>query len=429
MSINNAMNTGLSGLGAEGQAIGILGDNVANANTVGFKASRAIFEDVLGGAMGSRDAVGGGVRMVRTQQLFAQGSFLSTGQPTDLALAGDGFFVVHGALNGLVSDFYTRAGQTTLAQDGTLVNPDGLAIQGYKVNADGTFGPAIGSVQVPTAALPPKPTSKVSLTANLDATATPPALAWDPQNPAATSNFGTTTTSYDSLGNAHATSVYLVNTGPGTWDYHALANGAEVTGGTPGQNFEFAGGTLTFTTGGALATSALTSGGTVDYTGATPGQAVNLDFGKPIASGGTGLDGTTQFGAPSSVSAQSQDGYSSGSFTGVQVDSTGVVRGTYDNGQKISMAQLAVAKFRSDDGLSRAGNNLWAASRDSGDASLGAAGAGGRPAVVSGALEQSNVDISTQFVDLISHQRAFQANSKTITTVDEMMQTVLGMKQ
>lgn len=429
MSINNAMNTGLSGLAAEGQAIGILGDNVANANTIGFKSSRAIFEDVLGGAMGSGDTVGGGVRMVRTQQLFAQGSLLSTGQPTDLALAGDGFLVVHGALNGLTGDFYTRAGQTTLSQDGTLVNPDGLAVQGYKVNPDGTFGPAIGSVQVPTAALPPKATSAVSLTANLDATATPPTLPWDPQNPTATSNFGTTTTTYDSLGNAHSTSVYMVNTGPGTWDYHALANGAEVTGGTPGQNFEFATGSLGFTTGGALSTSALTSGGTVDYNGATPGQAVSLNFGTPIATGGTGLDGTTQFGAPSSVSAQSQDGYASGSFTGVQVDSTGVVRGTYDNGQKISMAQLAIAKFRSDDGLSRAGSNLWSASRDSGDASLGAAGTGGRPAIVSGALEQSNVDISTQFVDLISHQRAFQANSKTITTVDEMMQTVLGMKQ
>src|SRR5579884_1618237 len=137
MSILNAMYTGVSGLDAEGEALGVIGDNVSNANTVGFKESRAVFEDVMGSAIGASDATGAGVRMASTQQIFAQGSMLNTGQPTDLALSGDGFFVVQGSVNGVTGDFYTRAGQTKLDKDGTLVNPDGLALQGYKFLPNG----------------------------------------------------------------------------------------------------------------------------------------------------------------------------------------------------------------------------------------------------------------------------------------------------
>jgi flagellar hook protein FlgE len=428
MSINNAMNTGVSGMSAEGEALGVVGDNVANTNTIGFKQSRAIFEDVLGGAMGS-GAVGAGVRMSRVQQIFAQGALVNTGQPTDLALSGDGFFVVHGTLNGLTSDFYTRAGQMTLAADGRLVDMNGLSLLGYGVNPDGSFGPATGAVQVSTAALQPVATQTLTITANMDSTQAVPTAAWDPQNPSATSNFSTSMSVYDSLGNAHAVNIYFVKTAAGAWTYHALAEGGEVTGGTAGQNVDIATGTLTFNTSGALQATATTSGGTVNWVNATPAQALTFDFGTSIAAGGTGLGGTTQFAAPSSISSQGQDGYASGSFTGIQIDSSGVVNGVYSNGQKIAVAQLAVAKFRSNDGLGRAGHNLWVATRDSGDAALGTAGSGGRPAIVSGALEQSNVDIAQQFVDLIAHQRAFQANSKTITTVDEMLQDVMNLKR
>lgn len=429
MSIMKAMYSGASGLAAEGEALGVIGDNVANTNTIGFKQSRALFEDILGGAAGTRGSVGGGVRMVRAQQIFAQGSLLNTGQPTDLALSGEGFFVVHGNVDGLVGDFYTRAGQTTLAADGTLVNPGGLAVQGYPTNPDGTFSSTLGPVQVNTAALPPKPTSSLQLIANLDATAVPPALAFDPLTPGTTSNFSTSMTVYDSLGTAHSVGVYFVNTGPGTWEYHALGNGAEISGGVPGEQTEVAAGTLTFTAAGALDDAQVSSGGTVDWNGAVPGQALAFNFGDPIAAGGTGLAGTTQFGAPNSVSTQSQDGYGSGALSGVQVDSAGVLNGTYTNGQKIAIAQLAIAKFASTDGLGRVGHNLWAQTPESGDAVLGSAGSGGRGAVVSGALEQSNVDIAVQFVDLIGHQRAFQANSKTITTADEMLQEIVNLKR
>ncbi len=429
MSILKAMYSGASGLNAEGQALGVVGDNVANTNTVGFKQSRAVFEDVLGGALGSRGAPGAGVRMTRAQQIFAQGTLVSTGQATDLALSGDGFFVVKGAVGGISGDYYTRAGQATVREDGTLVNAQGMAFQGYAANPAGGFTAQLGPIQVSTAALSPKPTSLIDITANLDANATPPAAAWDPLNPTATSNFSTSVTVYDSLGNAHAMDVYFRNNGTGSWEYHAMAEGAEVAGGTPGDPFEVVGGTLNFAGDGALTDHQVTAGGTADFLGANVGQALALNFGTSQAAGGTGFGGTTQFGSPSSVAAQGQDGFSSGSLAGVQIDSSGVVNAVYSNGQKLAVAQVAVAKFTSNDGLGRAGQNLWTATSESGDASIGAAGEGGRAAVVAGALEQSNVDIAAQFVDLIAHQRAFQANSKTITTADEMLQELVNLKR
>jgi flagellar hook protein FlgE len=429
MSILNAMYSGVSGLSAEGDALGVIGDNVANANTVGFKESRAIFENVLGSAVGTEGGIGSGVRMARTQQIFAEGSMTNTGQPTDLALSGDGFFVVNGSVSGISGNFYTRAGQTSLRNDGTLVNPAGLAFQGYKANLDGTMSSTLGPIKVNTAALSPKPTTEMTVTANLDATQTTPATPWDPQNPGTTSNFSTSMQIFDSLGNAHTADVYFRQTAGGSWDYHVLASGSEVAGGAPGTNTEIGAGTLAFNGAGALQTNTVTAGGTVSFNGAVANQALKLNFGTPIASGGTGLDGTTQFGSPSAVSAQGQDGYSSGSLSGIKIDSTGVVDGVYTNGQSIAVGQLAIAKFQSNDGLGQAGQNLWTATHDSGDAALGAAGAGGRGGLVAGALENSNVDIATQFVDLIAHQRAFQANAKTITTADQMLQDLMTIKQ
>jgi len=427
MSITNAMWDGVSGLSAEGQALGVVGDNVANSNTIGFKQSRALFEDILGGAVGQN--IGGGVRMARAQQIFGQGSLQNTGGATDLALTGDGFFVVKGSVNGVVGDFYTRAGQMQMDKDGFMTNPDGLRMQGYAAGPNGTFSASLSDIQIPSTPLPPKATTTFNVTANLDATATVPAAPFNAQNAAATSNFSTSTTVYDSLGNPHAVNVYFAKTAAGSWDYHALVDGADVTGGTPGQKVEIATGTLTFSSTGALQSNTLTAGGTANFVGAAPGQAIKLNLGTPTGSGGTGLDGITQFGSPSNVSQQSQDGYGSGSLTGVSVDGSGIVNGVYSNGQKIPVAQIAVAKFESTDGLARSGQNLWSATTASGNAADGAAGAGGRASVVAGALEQSNVDIATEFVEMIAHQRSFQANSKTITTADEMLQDVVNLKR
>ncbi|MDB4947093.1 MAG: Flagellar hook protein FlgE [Labilithrix sp.] len=427
MSILNAMYSGVSGLSAESDALGIVGDNVSNSNTVGFKRSRAEFENQLGGAVGS--SVGAGVRLARSQQIFAQGTLQTTGQPTDLALSGDGFFVVKGNLGGAEGQFYTRNGQLTVQNDGTIANTAGMKVQGYQANPDGTFSSSLGDVTLPSAGLPPRATAKMTMTANLDSTATTPTGAWDPQNPGATSNISTSMTSFDSLGRAHTVDVYFRKTSAGQWEYHALAKGAEVTGGTAGQNSEIASGTMQFTTNGAMQSVTPTTGGTVNFVGATPNQPLALDFGKTIAAGGTGLEGTTQFGSASAITGQSQDGYASGDLSGVKVDSTGVVSGVYSNGQTVAAGKLAIAKFRDNEGLGKAGQNMWVATKESGEAALGTVGTGGRASVVSGALEQSNVDVAEQFVDLITHQRSFQANSKVITTADQMLQELMQIKQ
>ena len=425
MSIYKAMWTGVSGLAAEGQALGVVGDNIANSNTLGFKMSRAMFEDVLGGAVGQN--VGGGVRMNRAQQIFSQGTMINTGQPTDVALTGEGFFVVKGSMDGVTGDFFTRAGNFLPDANGFLVSPQGLRVQGYGVNPDGTIGSTLGDIQFPTAPLPPKASTEFELNGSLDANATVPAVA--PFNPADpdTSNFSTTMKVFDSLGNSHDLTVYFEKTGANTWDYHVVADGAELDPPVPGLD-EIGTGTLTFDSNGALDDHVVSLAASPSFLGATPNQAIDLDFGTSIAAGGTGLDGITQPAGASSVSA-SGDGYASGTLSGVRIESDGQVMGVYSNGEDMPLAQLAVAKFASNDGLGRAGHNSWIATRKSGEAMIGKAGEGGRAAVVSGALEQSNVDIAGQFVAMISHQRAFQANSKTITTADEMLQEVVNLKR
>jgi flagellar hook protein FlgE len=293
-------------------------------------------------------------------------------------------------------------------------------------NPDGTFQASISSLKVPTAALPAHATENATVVANLDASEAPPATPWDVTDPANTSNFSTTMTMYDSLGAGHTVDVYFEKTAAGAWNWHAVTDGADV-GGTAGTNTEIGTGTMTFDNTGKLTAVTGNTAVAVTFTNAAA-QTIDFNFGTPSPAG-TGLDGITQFASPENVSSQSQDGYSSGDFSGVAVDGQGVVTGLYTNGQQLAVGQLAVAKFRSNDGLGRAGQNLWIETRDSGTAAFGTAGSGGRGAVSAGALEGSNVDLAEEFVGLIQHQRSFSANSKTITTADEMLQELINIKR
>ncbi|MEY4551321.1 MAG: hypothetical protein RL685_7516 [Pseudomonadota bacterium] len=426
-----AMFSGVSGLRAEGEALGVVGDNIANVNTVGFKSQRAIFQDVLGHSIlaGTSSALpGSGVRMGDVQQLFTQGSLTNTGVSTDVALNGDGFLVVGGTVDGITGNFYTRAGQLTIDNDGFLVNQQGLNVQGYLANADGTLQASISDLAVPTASLSPFRTTEIEVTANLDPRDA--VLTFDILQPDTTSNFSSSITVFDSLGTGRTLDVYFNNAGGNLYNYTVVADGGELAGGTAGTDTIVGSGTLQFNTDGAL-DIATTPDLSLDFAGgATAGQIVALNFGDDITNdGATGLGGTTQFASDSAVSSQAQDGYASGEFSGLAIDGTGLVQGLYTNGQKIAIGRLAVAKFRSNDGLGRAGQNLWIETRDSGTAALGAAGAGGRASVSSGALESSNVDLGEEFVGLIQHQRSFSANSKTITTADEMLQELINIKR
>jgi flagellar hook protein FlgE len=427
----SALFSGVSGLRAESEAIGVVGDNIANVNTVGFKSQRAVFQDVLGHSIlaGTSSALpGSGVRVGDVQQLFTQGSISNTGVSTDVALNGDGFLVVAGTVDGITSNFYTRAGQLTIDNDGFVVNPQSLNVQGYKANADGTLQASVSSLQVPTSSLAPFATSEITVTANLDSRS--PVTTFDIADPSGTSNGSTSITVFDSLGTAQTLDVYFSNQGGNLYSYNVVADGAELAGGTAGTPTLVSSGTLQFTTDGALQTATVTPLAVSFAGGATANQAIDLNFGDDITNdASTGLAGTTQFASDTAVSSQSQDGYASGEFSGLAIDGTGLVQGLYTNGQKITIGQLAVAKFRSNDGLGRAGQNLWIETRESGTAALGGAGAGGRASVSAGALEQSNVDLGEEFVGLIQHQRSFSANSKTITTADEMLQELINIKR
>ena len=418
-----AMNSGVSGLLAEQQALGVVGDNIANVNTVGYKAERAIFEDVLGHSIlagTSSGLPGAGVAIGAIKQEYTQGSLNTTGIATDVALSGDGFFVVNGSVDGVTGNFYTRAGQFNLDKDGFLVNPNGLKVQGYASNGDGTYSATLSSIQAPTSSIQPRSTVNAAVTANLDANATVPVNDWGDAAStfASQANFSTTMTVYDSLGNSHAMDLYFRNTGAGTWDWHAVVDGTD-TGST---------GSLTFGTNGALL-DVTGQTVTIDPANADP-MTVNLNFGTPSAANAAPVPGAmTGFASASSVSSQSQDGYASGDFSGISIDGQGVVQGLYTNGQKIAIADMGVAKFRSNDGLGRAGQSLWIDTRESGPAAMGTAASGGRGSVSAGSVESSNVDLASEFVSMIQHQRSFSANSKTITTADEMLQELINIKR
>lgn len=429
MSILRTLNTGATGLSANGDALGVVSDNIANANTIGFKRSRANFQDMVASAGKSElTQIGAGSRLGSVEQMWKQGALLSTESATDLALSGDGFFVVNGTASGVSGNFYSRAGQFHLDKDGFVVNTDDLKLQGYPADSRGQILGTLSDLRIGPTALPATSTAGVRMGVNVDANSTIPANAFDPTNPAATSNFPSSVTVYDSLGNGHQITTYFNKTGTNAWEWHAVVDGSEVNGGTPGVPFEGASGTLVFSTDGALQTET-TNASTWDFTGATAAQAIEFDFGSSIDDGGTGLDGTTNFASPSTTNAATQDGYAAGSVTGINVAATGVITGVFTNGQRRVLGQVAVASFKSVDGLQRSGQGLWVQTEDSGEALLGGASTGGRGAIVSGSLEQSNVDIGREFVDLIGFQRGFQANSKVIQTADEMYGELVNMKR
>ena len=426
MSIWSSLYTGRSGLTAHGDAINVVGDNIANVSTVGFKSGSANFNDVLGRRTVGGDNLGAGVQMGGVSQGFGQGSFLQSGGSLDYAIQGGGFFEVVGSHDGVESSYYTRNGRFSLSSEGLLVNEDGLRVQGYQVDANGDVVGGTGDIEIGGMS-PPSATTMADLDFNLDPSVSG-AGPFDPLDPSATSDHQTEMTVYDSLGNAHEVSMFFVNNGAGAWEWHAMVDGGELNGGTPDQLTEIADGTLSFDTNGNLDTEALNAS-SADFVGATPGQAIAFDFGDAITTdGGTG-SGSSQVAGPFSTESIDQDGREPGQLVDVITSDDGTVSGLYSNGETEPLAKLAIAAFRAPEGLRREGDQLWSASRDSGQALLGEAGTSGRGSVASGALEGSNVDLGEQLVTLIAYQRAFQANARTISTADEMLTEVANLKR
>ncbi|HVP63093.1 MAG TPA: flagellar hook protein FlgE [Myxococcaceae bacterium] len=429
MSLMRSLYSGATGLETNSLDLSVIGDNIANANTIGFKRGRAAFEAALSQTLiGSQGEIGLGAQLQAVQKIIAQGALTNTGLATDLALQGDGFFAVKGTADGQSGTFYTRAGQFTLDKTGYLVNLDGLRVQGFTADATGALGTAAGDLLVGNAASSPLATANVTLKANLQADATVPA-AWDPTSwttAAATSNASTGVKIYDSLGAEHQVQIYFRKTGAGAWEWHALTDGAGVQGGTAGTPSEISAGTLAFDNSGKL--TAVTQAGTFNPVGATQPQALTFNFGTP-SPGGTGLDGVTQFAGASATSFVGQDGYGSGELSSISIDTQGKVTGAFSNGTSRVLAQVGVATFAAQDKLEGAVGNLYRQTSDSGDPSFGAPGTGGRASVVAGALEQSNVDLASEFVRMIAAQRGFEANSKTLQTADQLLSELIAIKR
>ncbi len=421
---------GVSGINANGTSLSVTGNNIANTNTVGFKASRAIFADVLSGSTG-RQPVGRGVLVSSVDKDLSQGSFESTGNVLDVAIDGDGFFLVN---NG-VGNFYTRAGVFGTDSDGFIVNPEGHQLQGFLADSAGTVTGLLGSIQLKSNISNPNATSAITVNSNLDSRAPVIAGGFDITDPISSSNHTSALSVIDSLGRSHLLTIYYTKTANNSWDWNATVDGADtLSGATEVQ----ASGTLTFNAAGGLqAESAITypvsgsdpaASGFQFNGGSAEDQVITFDFGTNVATeSGSGLDGTTQFGVISSTSFQSQNGFTPGELQSVTISTDGLVEGLYNNGEARILAQIAVSTFNNPRGLNPQGSNLFSESFASGQANVGVPAAGGRGRVLSNSLELSNVDLAGEFIKMISAQRAFQANSRVITATDQLLQDLVNI--
>ncbi|WP_324780759.1 flagellar hook protein FlgE [Thiobacillus sedimenti] len=398
---------GLSGLNAAAKNLDVIGNNVSNANTVGFKQSQAQFADVyansLTGSGGSN--VGIGTKVAAVVQQFTQGNITSTNNPLDIAINGNGFFRVDN--NGEIN--YQRNGQFQLDKNGFIVTSGGAKLTGYTASASGVL--STGSPQpisINTADLSPSATSKVNAVMNLDSSAGVKTAAFDMNDPT-TFNNSMSVSVYDSLGNQHTLQTYYVKTAPGSWDVYASNDGTLIQA-TPV-------GTLAFNNTGSLTSgSPITIAGLAVTTGAS---ALNFSI---------DYTGSTQFGSPFSVNTLNQDGYTSGRLAGFNVGADGIVLGRYTNGQAAVLGQVVLASFSNPNGLQPMGNNMWSESSTSGAPLVGAPDSGGLGVLQSSATEDSNVDLTAELVNMITAQRVYQANAQTIKTQDAVMQTLVNLR-
>ena len=398
----------LSGLAAASSALDVTSNNIANADTTGFKNSQAEFADVYAsGAVNLNTSTGGeGVRLVTAAQQFTQGDISTTSSPLDMAINGNGFFT----LNSPSGTVYTRNGQFSEDQNGNVVTSTGQFLQVYPPLANGTFNTgALQNLNLETAQSAPVATSSGTVILNLPSNDTAPAATpFSSTNPDTYSQ-STSTTVYDSLGNSYPATFYFTQTAtPGAWNVNMTVNGTPVGGAQ----------TLTFSSTGAVTAPAgggLTFAGFDPTDGAAP-MSMSFNFGQ-----------TTQYGTQFGVTSIIQNGYTTGQLSTVSVDPSGIVSAVYTNGRSTQLGQLAIANFPNPQGLQQLGDTNWAQTFSSGTVVQGTAGSAGFGSVQSSSLESSNVDLTTELVNMITQQRAFQANAQVITTADQMSQTVIGI--
>lgn len=428
MGILSSLYTGVSGLSAQGEALGVIGDNIANANTVGFKASRAEFQDIISkslkGILGGNQ-IGRGTKIGAVNPILTQGNVDATAKSTDLAISGDGYFVLRGS----DGESFTRDGSFHFDKDGYLVTNDNQRVQGFQSDKKGNIINRIDDVKFPRALIPAEATEVVNLELNLDSRLSE-VKQFDVADPHTTSDFTTGIEVYDSQGNKHLMTMFFNRTQDRTWSYRGLVDGKEVTGGQEGAFSEVVKGQLTFTTDGLLDTETQEISNFNFKGGALQNQKIKIDFGKSVTTDKEdGLDGTKQYGRDSGLISWSQDGAAAGTITNLSFNDEGVLTALYSNGQTKDLAQISMAKFENPEALFKVGNNRLKEARDSGSPSKGKANKAGRGKLFAKSLERSTVDLALEFVNLIQNQRGFQANAKTITTTDELLAEVINLKR
>jgi flagellar hook protein FlgE len=409
-----SFNASLSGLNANSNALGVVGNNIANANTIGFRSSNVTFMDVFANSYGARlngagnsMQIGNGVQVGAIHTNFSQGNFNEAGSPLQSAIQGNGFFVVR---NSDGTQAYTRAGDFTVNNHGQIVASNGGQVMGYMAQ-DGAIpqGASLSPLQIPIGQmLAPHASTNATFRMNLNAAAE------------TGSTFHSTVQVYDSLGTSRALDMTYTRLANGTFDATATIDGhaAQLNGGA---NVNFA-----FDSSGNLTTPTSLSI-TPDQTqlGTATLASIDINLRQTNADGTPGAFNITSYATPSAVASSQQDGYGAGELNGAAVDAQGMIYGTFSNGESRVIGQYALANFNSEEGLGRMGGNMFSETTGSGQAVIGAPGSGSRGLIAGGYVEQSNVNITNEFINLIEAQRGFQANSRVITTLNQTFQDLL----
>jgi len=408
MSLISSLFTGVTGLSSNSQAMGIIGDNISNVNTVGFKASKAVFSDIFStiltnGSVTSQ--LGRGSQLQGTIQQFSQGSFEASSNALDLAIDGSGFFVVSPTTS--TGSFYTRAGQFRLNDDGLVQAITGEILQGQRIT-NGTVSTSVTDIDLAGVQSSPEASTEFTLGANLDGSAT------------AATTFTSPVTLFNSVGSQVIASIQFTKVASAnSWTYNITTSEGSVTSG--------ASGTVTFDTSGQLSSPTSDQTIVIDYSAsATPAATQTLTW-DLVGSTGTTNGKLTGFSAASNNNSLVQDGFTTGTLVGLTVSDTGKISGLFNNGQTDELFQVTMADFLAPSGLTRQGQNLFAESSESGQPVLGTARTGGFGAIVGQSLELSNVDLAAQFVTMIQTQQAFQASARIITTTDDLLTEAVNL--
>ncbi|MBA3023890.1 MAG: flagellar hook protein FlgE [Gammaproteobacteria bacterium] len=400
---------GLSGLNAAAKNLDVIGNNVANASTVGFKGAQAQFADVYASSIGGGTAAGIGTRVAAIAQQFTQGNITTTNNSLDMAISGNGFF----RLSDNGSIVYSRNGQFQMDKDGYIVTTQGHRLTGFLPNTAGVIvATAPAEIQISTADLLPKATAAVTAGLNLDSRSAiiPAAPAFDPNNSATYSN-STSMTVYDSLGSSHVASLFFAKTATNTWNAYLTVDGVNPQAANAPLT------AMTFDTNGVLTAPAAAVTSTAFTPAGATAQTLSFDFAS-----------TSQFGGLFGVNSLTQDGYTSGRLTGFSTGADGTIAGRYSNGQSKTLGQVVLSNFSNPQGLQPLGGNNWAETNTSGTPLTGSPGSSSLGVLQTSAVEDSNVDLTAELVNMITAQRVYQANAQSVKTQDQVLQTIVNLR-